>query len=145
VSPSRVGVCCSRAVAIQSSDGDASFLAATERRLLAFEAANRVGGAALGALFADALHFYGAASMTRTQALARVDAAIVRAPDVWVSLDTCEVSTDGPLGTWTADCRKVARQDGKVAYVLTRLVWSRDEGKIVSLDDLKIMRPFTAP
>jgi serine/threonine protein kinase len=138
----RAGVCCSRAVALRPRGEDQIDLAAPGKRLLAFEEASRQGGQVLGAQLADSLRFFTAAQKTRREVVSTSAATLGRAPDFWMLFDTCEIGFDAAV--WTADCRKLVRQGGKIAYVLTRLEWSEPAG-ISALFDLKVMRAFSPP
>lgn len=144
VSPSRGAICCSRAIGIASSNTNVAFLRTTSGKLLAFESAMRKGdGRALRPLLADPISFYGAAK-TSDSAASTFEAMVAKHPGLWVIHDTCDVTIQKEPGTWTADCRKVAQQDGQVASVVTRYVWSA-EGLITSISDPKTMRAFAAP
>ena len=104
--PSRAGVCCSRAVAVQSLEPDLGFIRDASRKLLDLEIANRQGShGGLGAMLADQLQFFKESSASREEALTKIDATIAQHPDFWVLLDACDVSAQVAAGTWTAVCR----------------------------------------
>ncbi len=143
---SRAALCCSRAVGLSSVNESPGFLGSANRKLLAFEAENPRGSrGGLGAMLADSLQFYRYSALKREQALALFDDAIAKHQDFWVLIDTCDISVDSVAETWTADCRKEAGQDGTVAYVVSRFVWSGRDGKLQSITDPQIMRTFTPP
>jgi hypothetical protein len=144
--PMRGGACCSRAIAVESSNQSLSFLRTTSSKLLAFEAANRRGTSiGLDVLFAETLDLYHLKAVKREQAAAFMDDILTKHPDLWILLDTCVISVDAGLGSWAADCRKVYAQDGGVGEVIERLVWSGPDGRISAISDKRPLRKLAAP
>ncbi len=139
-SAKRVGVCCERAVRIRGVDGD-----------LANEASRRIGEyeravdahdpAALQAMAADDLRFFLLKNTTPARMRALWAEQFEKYPDLWVQHEWCSVEAQAD-GGWKADCRKLAQQGGEIGLVTSEYVWSEPSGKVRSILDSRVWRPF---
>jgi len=139
-SATRVSVCCERAIRIRGVDGE-----------LATEASHRIGEyeraldghdpAALEAMAADELRFFLVKSTTPARMRALWTDQFEKYPDFWVQHEWCAVETL-PDGGWKADCRKLAQQGGDLGLVTSEYVWSEPSGKLRSILDSRVWRPF---
>ncbi|MBN2193584.1 MAG: hypothetical protein JW751_12275 [Polyangiaceae bacterium] len=128
-SPTRVAVCCSRAVAIHTDHKNEAFLVASAKRLLDYERATQNRDAtALGNLFDEAVLWSGA-EKSREDLLAAIQA---QSKDDFAAVDRCDVSIDktGPESCLVSDCRVTTYANGTFGSTLRRFVHGGPESRL---------------
>lgn len=140
-SPTRIGLCCDRAIAVSSDDKSDEFRAAATKRVLDFEAALGTATAeTLGKEFADKLSLEGneldrAAALTKLAEERKDDAERV------AFYDHCSIklSEDNPP-LLLADCGVILRSQGKTRGFAQRIAFAGPNGPVTYLGDPKAMK-----
>ena len=157
LSPERSGVCCDRAVGVDTKNTNRSFLAATADRLLEIERTLNVRNTdGFLSLLADGATIDGA-TRTRENAGKLLDDSFREWPDQWVMSEVCAVSIKPATvikrsrwgkkrrvesSSWTADCTQMRYRGGQLAVVTTSYVFT-GAGKLRSVTDLKVARDWS--
>ncbi len=151
-SASRGALCCERAIAIDTTNKNKSFLRATSAKLLAFEkAVNQKSASAIAALLDDELQFFQMKDATREQARAKFEGSYRQYPSQWFAHGTCTATIEKNLpdtqddDTWTAECDKVAYRGGEVGVTMSRYVFGGSNGKIRAITEPRIVRNWAPP
>ena len=147
LSPSRVGLCCERAVGIVSTNTNTAFLRTTAGKLRAFERALDQGDAVTLADMVDATVQLLKGEEPREKFLDRVRRRNAAAREHWLVHDVCEVQLTAVAGqpAWSADCRTLSGEDGRVAYVLRRYLFGGADGKLQAFGEPKAFRQLAEP
>jgi hypothetical protein len=144
-SPTRVGVCCTRAVAIATSITTGTFREDMNERILKYEAALNQGDAAtLSGLYAEKVKFD--KEELDGSALARRHAAEYRAaPDLLFAFDRCTLREvgEGASKESHAECGVVYHKAARSRGLHTLIVWPSD-GRISFYGDAKDYAPPVA-
>jgi hypothetical protein len=146
-SPFRAGACCSPSIAASAAGGGISApnLRAMARRVLALEKAMGTRrGSAVRDMLDDPLQFF-LAKKSRDEVVAQLDDLYKRTPDFQAVHEVCDFSVNAADETFAADCRKIGVQKGTVGHVLTRYVFVGGSGKLRSMTDPQVFRPFAPP
>jgi len=136
-SPTRVAVCCQRAVAIRTENKNASFLSSSSKKLLDYEAALlRHEPAALGALYDDNVAYLGK-ELARDDLVKAHQQSAQDNPDLASFFDHCtvKIDNDGVAATLVADCGVVTRRGGKVSGMIQRVAYGGPASKIQYVGD----------
>lgn len=127
-SPTRVGVCCTRAIAIATSITTGAFREEMNGRILKYEAALNQGDApTLAGLYADKVKFD--KQDLDGSALAQRHAAEYKgAPDLLFAFDRCTLREigDGPTKERHAECGVVYHKAGHSRGMSSLIVWPSD-------------------
>jgi len=147
-SPFRGAACCSPAIACSGKGISPVMLRAMMRNVLDLEKTmNSRRASALKGFFDDKekkVRIF-TAEKTPAEALAIFEFEFNKNPDYGVVHELCDFSADDADNTYTGDCRKIARQGGKIGHVLTRYVFVGGSGKLRSMTDPNMYRPFSEP
>jgi hypothetical protein len=148
--PARIGLCCSRAIAIQTTNHHAGFLRAVAGKLMSYERAlNAHSTAAVEALLDDSVTLYSLKNISKQVAKARFDGAFRQHPEETVLHGTCEVTLD-VIGNvehdnWVAECDKVVEHSPEVAVVVTRYEFGGPGTQLRLVQEPRIIRNWAAP
>ena len=146
-SPTRVAVCCTRAVGIDSGNKNLAFRKASAKKVLDYEEALRPNARGrIADLYADQVSFLGR-RFDKSALMREYDRDMKRFPEQWTFFDTCKVElgkdAEGET-TLVSDCRTVLRR-GKNAYGASiRFVHGGPDNKIVQVG-FKAAKGETAP
>ena len=133
------------AVAIQMSKPPTAVMKSTAAKLLAFEnALNRRSSLAVRELLEDPIQFH-RTEQSRQSAGTIFDGYFRAHPDFWAIHEKCDVTFQKEEDTWTADCRKMTQQDGKIGDTVTRYLWGGTSAKIRSITDVQVLRELSDP
>jgi hypothetical protein len=148
--PGRIGLCCSRAIALESANHHPGFLRAVSEKLTSLErAVNARSGPAVGQLLDDPITFYSLQRARKSVALARFEAAFHQHPDERTVHGSCLVTLElvGHVfgDQWIAECDKVVEHGGEVAVVSARYVFGGPQVKLRSLTETRVVRGWAAP
>ncbi len=144
-SPFRVAACCSPAVAAAGRNIAPAMLRAMAKNVLDFERTmNGHRASALRDFFDEPVRIF-VKERTRAEAVGVFEHEFSKNPDLHVAHELCDFSADSVDNTYTADCRKIVRQSGLIGHVLTRYVFVGGSGKLRSMTDPAVYRPFVGP
>lgn len=144
-SPFRAAACCSSAMVSSGRGITPAMLRAMAKNVLDFERAlNQHRASALRSWFDDKVHLF-TSEKTPAAAVEVFEHELSRAEDYYVVHELCDFAADPGNETYTADCRKIARQAGKIGHVSTRYVFVGGSGKVRSISDTALYRPFIEP
>jgi hypothetical protein len=140
-SPSRIGLCCDRAIAITSEDKADEFRIATTKRVLEFESTMRtVALESLGKAFADKVSLDGN-ELERGAALAKLAEERKGDTERLAFYDHCNVElSDETPPQLIADCGVILRSLGKTRGFAQRIVFASATGPVTYLGDPKAMK-----
>ncbi len=134
---SHATVCCSRSVAVSSSNKNPGFLNTTTGKLLAWEAAlNQRSVDAVGALVDEGVAFNGK-RLGKQKYAALAGTYFGGNPEFRVVFVSCDLSIQQTDDTWTAECKTVKTLKGTPTQVTDRLVWGGTSGKIESIAEVE--------
>jgi serine/threonine protein kinase len=158
-SPDRAGLCCNRAVAIDTVNSNHTFFVATEGRILGFEKSiNQRNSKDLVPLLDDWIVIDGTRH-SELEALAQFNASFQKYPDEWLASSTCAVSVQKTKllksvhhrrkhyvesVSWTADCDQVRFRSGLLADISTRYIFTGD-GRLRYIADLQTIHDWSKP
>lgn len=143
-SPSRVGVCCERAVGIRSANKNDAFLMRASERVLELEHANQHRAVdALERLYDDNIFFLNR-EYTRQELIAEAKKYFRRYPDQWLLYDVCDIRIEkGADESLVSDCLAVGHRGAEVAVVMQQIVRGGPEGRIQKLVEPRTIRKYT--
>ena len=127
--PTRVAVCCDRAVAISSEDKGLELLEGSAKRLLAWERAAARPGPGLAKLLDESVVFHG-----RRRDAAGVTEALPRPDGSTLDLiDKCDVTTEkaGDETRFVSDCTQTHLSGDQISAKLLRIVHGGPDKKIL--------------
>jgi ketosteroid isomerase-like protein len=135
-SPTRVAVCCSRAVGIDSGNKNASFRISAAKKILDYEAALRNNNhARIAGMYADDVSFLGK-RFDKTGLMREYARDMKRFPKQWSFFDTCKVEVGKDAegeAALVSDCQVTFRR-GKNAYgANVRFVHGGSDSKIIQV------------
>jgi hypothetical protein len=136
-SPTRVAVCCQRAVGIQTGNKNAAFLATSSKKLLDYEAAlSKRDASALGGLYDDNVTYLGK-DLARDALVQQHQQYQKDNPDLSSYFDHCtvKIDTDGVSPTLLADCGVVTRKGSAGQGMTQRVIWGGPASKIEYVGD----------
>lgn len=150
VESARVGLCCSRAIAVDTTNRHPAFLRAVSGQLLRLERAlNAHSAPSLGALVDESVTYYALRDAPKAVALDRFAAAFRQYPDETTTHGTCVVTLQllGHVSRdqWIGECDKVVDRGDAVAVVTARYVFGGPEAKLRSVTEPRILRNWSAP
>jgi serine/threonine-protein kinase len=153
----RSGVCCDRAVGVDTKNANTSFLAATAQRLLLIERSlNQRDIDGFLALLGDGAAIDGA-PRTKDGATRLLQDSFREWPDQWLLSDLCRASMQTSVvvkrtrwgrkkrvesSTWSAECRQLRYRGSQVAVVNTQYVFG-GTGKLKSIADGQVIRDWS--
>jgi len=144
-SPFRAGACCTPALAAEGRNIQPAMLRAMAKNVQELERTlNQRRASALGGFFDERVRIF-LSEKTREEAVGVFEHEFGKYADYAVVHELCDFSGEPAGETYTADCRKIARQGGKVGYLLTRYVFKAGVGKVRSITDPAMYRPFLEP
>jgi hypothetical protein len=161
VNAERGGMCCDRAVGIDTKNTNRSFLRATSDRLLEIERTlNQRNPDAFLAFVADPVTIDGA-PRPRAEAHKLLTDSFSSWPDHWIINDECAVTIAAPVvvvkrtrrrrvtkhvesPSWSADCEQTRHRAGEIAVVTTSYVFT-GAGKLRSIADSRVVRDWAKP
>lgn len=148
--PARIGLCCSRGIAIQATNHHAAFRRAVSNKLLSYERAlNAHSTSAVEALLDDSVTLYSLKDISKHAAKARFEGAFRQHPEETVLHGTCEVTVDAvgdvEHDNWVAECDKVVAHSPEVAVVITRYEFGGPDTKLRSVQEPRIIRNWATP
>ena len=144
-SPFRVAACCSPAVAAAGRKIAPAMLRAMAKNVMDLERTlNGHRASALRDFFDEPVRIF-LKERTRAEAVGVFEHEFGKNPDFHVAHELCDFSADAGDNTYTADCRKIVRQSGLIGHVLTRYVFVGGSGKLRSMTDPAVYRPFVGP
>ncbi len=151
--PRDAGVCCERAVAIDSATSNPAFLISTSQRMRDYERAhNSHDASALRPQLAARVQFLG--KEWEREALLREGERFFRQyPDQWLLFEQCMTTTGsepdaqgGVFVYWKADCRVLMQRSGKVALVNQRYFRDGASGEVARIEESSaLLRPYSEP
>lgn len=127
-SPTRGGVCCSRAVAISTPVTTGTFREDMNHRILSYESAlNRGEGKALAEMYGETVRF-GKEELDRETLVERHVAELEGASDLLFVLDRCALKeiTEGLSKLTQAQCSVVYHKGGRIRAHSSQIVWGSD-------------------
>lgn len=131
-------LCCSRAIAVQSSNKNAGFLNTTTTKLAAWEAALNSRSADAVAALVDDNYAYNGRRLGR-QKYAELAAGFFRSnPAYRAYFVSCNLSIQQVEDTWTAECKTVMNLQSTTTPLTQRLVWGGVSGKIESMAEVEV-------
>jgi hypothetical protein len=148
--PSRVGLCCSRAIAIQTTNRNGGFLRSVSERLMSYERAlNAHSVPAVGALLDSTMTLYAMTNIHKNVAESRFEGTFRRYPQETAVHGTCLVTLD-LVGSawrdrWIAECDKLIDRGSEVAVVTARYEFGGPKSKLRLVRDARIIRDWSAP
>jgi hypothetical protein len=153
----RSGICCDRAVGVDTKNANTSFLAATAQRLLLIERSlNQRDIDGFLALLGDGAAIDGA-PRTKDGATRLLQDSFREWPDQWLLSDLCRASMQTTVtvkrtrwgrkkkiesSTWSAECRQLRYRGSQVAVVNTQYVFG-GTGKLKSIADGQVIRDWS--
>lgn len=144
-SPFRAAACCTSAIAASGRGVSPAMLRAMTKNVLDFErTVNQRRASALRGWFDEKTRLF-TSDKTPAEAVEVFEHEFGKAEDYGVVHELCDFAADPGDETYTADCRKIVRQSGKIGHVLTRYVFVGGSGKLRSLTDPSLYRPFIDP
>jgi serine/threonine protein kinase len=153
----RSGICCDRAVGVDTKNANTSFLAATAQRLLLIERSlNQRDIDGFLALLGDGAAIDGA-PRTKDGATRLLQDSFKEWPDQWLLSDLCRASMQTTVtvkrtrwgrkkkvesSTWSAECRQLRYRGSQIAVVNTQYVFG-GTGKLKSIADGQVIRDWS--
>ncbi len=159
----RTGLCCDRAIGVDSTNSNRTFLIATAKQVLAIETIfNQKRATALGPLLDDKVTIDHKVR-TRTVVLSLFDDTFHKFPDQWLASGSCLVEMQkthhvvvrrsryhryrkrrAESSSWYAQCRQTRYRGGQVAVVSTQYVFGGN-GRLQSIEDTRMLRDWSKP
>lgn len=148
--PARIGLCCSRAIAIQTMNRNASFLRIVSEKLLSFERAiNAHSVPTVGELLDDTVTLYSLTNLPKPAAEKRFEAAFRQYPQETSVHGTCQVTLElvGSVwrDKWIGECDKAVDRGAEVAAVVSRYEFGGPKGKLRLIKEPRIVRNWSPP
>ena len=148
--PARIGLCCNRAIAIESNNKNGAFLRTVAGKLLEFERAlNQHSVAAVGALLDDELEFYQAGRVARSTAEGKFGGSYRQYPNQSAVHGQCVVTLhlvgDVEEDKWIAECDKVIDRGGEIAATAVRYEFGGPKTRLRAIKEPRITRDWSAP
>ncbi len=144
-SPFRAGACCSPALAAVGRDIPPAMLRAMAKNVLDLERTlNTRRASALAGFFEERVRVF-LGEKSRAEAVGIFEHEFGKYEDYMAVHELCDFSAAADDLTYSADCRKISRFGGKVGHVLTRYVFVGGSGKLRSITDPAVYRPFAEP
>lgn len=142
-SADRIGVCCSRAVSVRSTNQNVAFLTTTAAKVLAVErTVNAANGLELASMSLPKLNLFGKIMMQ--EEIVSTTAWIGRRGSFY--FDSCDVaiSDSGVERRWTADCTGILK-GGAEARRAYRWITVADGGQLSELREPKVTTSVSGP
>lgn len=142
-SPTRIGLCCERSIALTSEETSDEFRVAATKRILETETALRsVTAEALGKLLAERVSLDGD-ELERSAVLSKLSDELKGDPERLSYYDHCNVKTvtEGASAQQVADCGVIQRANNRTRGFAQRIVYDSATGLVTYLGDPKAMKP----
>ncbi len=136
-------VCCDRAIALQSSNRNASFRKAATHKLAKYEKALASRNAAKLGLLVDEQVLVRGKTMSRRRFVSQASAYFRKYPGQWVVHERCHTRLT-EIG-WLAQCDALAQREGKIAKVVHIFERGGEEGLVQRFDETKIVQAYAPP
>jgi hypothetical protein len=148
--PARIGLCCSRAIAIQTTNRHPAFLRTVSEKLMSFERAVTAHNIAkVEALLDDPVTLYSLKNVPKHVAKGKFEAEFRQHPQDTTLHGTCEVTLelvgDVARDKWIAECDKVVDRGSELAIVIGRYEFGGPETKLRLIKEPRIIRNWSAP
>jgi hypothetical protein len=148
--PARIGLCCDRAIAIQTANNNAAFLRSVSGKLLEVERAlNQHSAAAMGGFLDESVDLYTMRGVSRKDAEGKFTAWFRQYPAQSAVHGTCQVTLklvgDVEQDKWIAECDKLVDRGGEVGVTITHYEFGGPKTKLRVIKEPRVLRQWAKP